>query len=80
MAKYAQASRVEIRVARRPEDEATLVEIADDGIGGADLSSGTGLQGLTDRVAALGGNLSILSPAARGTTLRAEIPASSPHG
>jgi PAS domain S-box-containing protein len=74
VAKYAQASRVEIRVARRPEDEATLVEIADDGIGGADPSAGTGLQGLTDRIAALGGNLSVLSPAARGTTIRAEIP------
>jgi PAS domain S-box-containing protein len=76
VAKYAQASEVAIHVSRRPGDAPALIEIADDGIGGADPSSGTGLQGLADRVAALGGRLSVVSSAAAGTTLRAEIPTS----
>jgi PAS domain S-box-containing protein len=75
VAKYAQASHVDVRVDRRVADGATVVEIADDGIGGTDPSSGTGLQGLEDRVAALGGRLTVESAAASGTTLRAEIPA-----
>jgi signal transduction histidine kinase len=50
------------------------VEIADDGIGGADASRGSGLRGLADRVAALDGTLSLESPPGRGTRLRAEIP------
>lgn len=50
------------------------VEIIDDGIGGADPARGTGLQGLEDRVEALGGDLQIDSPAGRGTTLNARLP------
>jgi signal transduction histidine kinase len=50
------------------------VLVADDGIGGADASRGSGLRGLADRVAALDGTLSLESPPGRGTKLRADIP------
>jgi signal transduction histidine kinase len=49
--------------------------VADDGVGGAGSTSGSGLRGLADRVEALGGRLRIESPAGEGTTVRAEIPA-----
>jgi signal transduction histidine kinase len=56
-------------------DDGTLVlEIADDGIGGAGGSRGSGLRGLADRVEAIGGRLTISSPPGRGTSVRAEIP------
>jgi signal transduction histidine kinase len=72
--KYAAASRVDVRVT---VDGATvLAEIADDGIGGADRSRGTGLTGLADRVEALGGRLSLRSPRGEGTVLSAELPLS----
>jgi signal transduction histidine kinase len=51
-----------------------LVAIADDGIGGADASRGSGLRGLADRVEALGGRLSVRSPMGGGTRLDATIP------
>jgi signal transduction histidine kinase len=51
-----------------------LVEIVDDGVGGADESKGSGLRGLADRVEALGGTLRVWSPAGGGTRVRAEIP------
>jgi signal transduction histidine kinase len=54
-----------------------VVEIADDGIGGADEASGTGLQGLADRVAALDGTLRVLSPPGVGTVVTAELPCGS---
>jgi signal transduction histidine kinase len=70
--KYARASKVRLRVAA---GEATVVvEVSDDGVGGADPATGTGLQGLTDRVEALGGTLEVASPTGAGTSLRAEIP------
>ena len=50
------------------------LEIADDGVGGASAGAGTGLRGLSDRVEALGGRLSVTSPAGRGTVVRGEIP------
>jgi signal transduction histidine kinase len=50
------------------------VTIADDGRGGADLARGSGLQGLADRIAAVGGTLSVESPVGAGTTVRAHIP------
>jgi signal transduction histidine kinase len=50
------------------------VEVADDGVGGADFGRGSGLKGLEDRVAALDGRLELESPPGRGTRLRAEIP------
>jgi signal transduction histidine kinase len=53
---------------------ALRIEVADDGVGGADPSGGTGLRGLADRVSALNGRLDIVSPPKRGTRVRAEIP------
>ena len=50
------------------------VSIADDGVGGADAARGSGLIGLTDRVQALGGTLSVVSPPGKGTTIRVELP------
>jgi signal transduction histidine kinase len=50
------------------------VVVADDGVGGADAARGSGLRGLQDRVAALDGTIAVVSPADRGTRLRAEIP------
>jgi len=75
VAKYARATSATVRVSRR--DGRVVVEIADDGIGGADESAGSGLQGLADRVAALDGTLRILSPAGRGTVVTAELPCES---
>ena len=73
--KYAQASAVEVRVSR--DDGIAVVEVADDGVGGARRAVGGGLGGLADRVEALGGRLGLESPAGAGTTVRAEIPYSS---
>jgi signal transduction histidine kinase len=50
------------------------IEVIDDGQGGADAQRGSGLQGLTDRLATLDGTLTVDSPPGRGTRLRAEIP------
>jgi signal transduction histidine kinase len=75
VAKYAQASAASVRVSRR--NGMAAIEIADDGIGGADETTGTGLQGLADRVAALDGTLRILSPPGAGTVVTAELPCES---
>ena len=72
MAKHAQATLA--RVAVRRENGAALVEVADDGDGGAALDGGSGLQGLADRVGALDGTLELDSPAGGGTVLRARFP------
>jgi signal transduction histidine kinase len=72
VAKYAEASHVTVAV--RPNGDHMIVEVADDGVGGADPASGTGLRGLADRVEALHGRLRIDSPAGSGTQLTAEIP------
>jgi signal transduction histidine kinase len=64
----------EVRIAARDERDQLIVEVADDGIGGAAPQGGSGLRGLTDRVEALGGRLMVSSPPGRGTSLRAEIP------
>jgi signal transduction histidine kinase len=61
-------------VALARTDETLVVEVRDNGIGGAKAGAGSGLRGLTDRVEALGGQLSVRSPAGGGTTVRAEIP------
>ena len=75
--KHSQASRVCVRVSAG--DARTTVEIADDGVGGADPDNGSGLRGLADRVAALGGELEVVSEPKRGTTLRASIPHDNPN-
>jgi len=72
VAKYADASSVSIDLAL--DGRGLVVEVADDGVGGADASAGSGLCGLTARVEALGGRLEVVSPAGRGTTVRASIP------
>jgi signal transduction histidine kinase len=71
-AKHSRASAV--RVAATCADGLLTVEIADDGVGGAGAGRGSGLRGLRDRVEALGGTLTVSSPARQGTTLRAELP------
>ena len=55
-------------------DGRLVVEVLDDGVGGADTERGSGLRGLADRVEALGGRLRIWTPAGGGTRVRAEIP------
>jgi len=72
VAKYADASGVSIEVARA--GEWLVVRVADDGTGGADPARGSGLRGLTDRVEALDGRLSIWSPVGAGTLVVAELP------
>ena len=72
VAKHAEATAVRICV-QRTGDRA-VVEVADDGIGGADGALGSGLRGLADRVDALNGSLRVESPEGRGTVVHAEIP------
>ncbi|HKB19428.1 MAG TPA: GAF domain-containing sensor histidine kinase [Gaiellaceae bacterium] len=72
VAKYARASEVRVRVGL--EDGQAVVEVADDGVGGADPQKGSGLRGLSDRVEALDGHLVIETEPGAGTTVRAEIP------
>jgi signal transduction histidine kinase len=63
-----------VRVTACLEGDRLAVEVADDGCGGASFASGSGLQGLADRVEALGGRLRVTSPPGTGTVLRAELP------
>ncbi|MBV9415952.1 MAG: hypothetical protein JO363_13305 [Solirubrobacterales bacterium] len=72
VAKHAKASTV--RIDARCRGGELMLEIHDDGIGGATTAGGSGLQGLMDRVDAIGGRLSVSSPAGHGTTVRAAIP------
>jgi signal transduction histidine kinase len=76
VAKHAWATSVDVQV--RSQDGMVAVVIADDGIGGADRLAGSGLNGVADRVEALGGRFVVQSPAGMGTRLLAEIPAASP--
>jgi signal transduction histidine kinase len=73
--KYARASSASV-VVRRDAGEVTI-EVADDGVGGADTERGSGLRGLADRVEALDGRLRVWSPRGGGTRVRAEIPCAS---
>ena len=70
--KYAGASAVKVSIGQ--VDGYALVEVVDDGVGGADPTRGSGLSGLSDRVASLNGKLVIDSPPGAGTRIRAEIP------
>ena len=72
IAKYARASRAALTVS--VSDDALGVEVTDDGVGGADVTRGTGLRGLADRVEALGGRLRIESRVGAGTRVVAQIP------
>jgi signal transduction histidine kinase len=71
VARYADAS--EARVSAAEADGRLVVTVEDDGRGGADPASGSGLRGLSDRLAAVEGRLTITSPPGGGTTVRAEI-------
>ena len=72
IAKYAQASQANVKV--KHQADMVVVEVWDNGIGGADPASGSGLHGLADRMEALQGRLWVESPPGEGTRLLAEIP------
>jgi signal transduction histidine kinase len=72
VAKYAHASTARVGVTHAGGD--LVVEVVDDGVGGATTETGTGLRGLADRVEALDGRLRVWSPEGGGTRVRAEIP------
>jgi signal transduction histidine kinase len=72
VAKYAQAEHASIRLTRT--GRMAVIQIADDGIGGADEEGGSGLRGLGDRVEALSGRLYVTSPPGAGTVVTAELP------
>ncbi len=72
VAKHADASVVSVTLA--VDDVSLRMTVADDGVGGADPGTGSGLVGLSDRIAALGGTLNVTSPAGAGTTLQMAIP------
>jgi signal transduction histidine kinase len=70
--KHAHATSATVDVART--NGQLLVEVVDDGVGGADTERGSGLRGLADRVESLGGRLRVWTPRGGGTRVRAEIP------
>jgi signal transduction histidine kinase len=72
VAKYAHAGHASVRMERA--NGRLLLEVADDGVGGAVATAGSGLHGLSDRVAALDGELEITSPPGEGTRLRVQLP------
>src|SRR5215210_3948668 len=72
VAKYAQAENVSVDLRRT--DEHVVVIVEDDGVGGADMETGTGLRGLVDRLSALDGTLELQTPEGGGTRLIARIP------
>ena len=72
VAKYANASHATVRVANG--DDRLVVEVEDDGVGGAEAGAGSGLAGLADRVGAVDGELVVTSPPGEGTLVRAVLP------
>jgi signal transduction histidine kinase len=75
IARHARATRAHVSIARA--GNRLVVEVRDDGIGGADPSLGSGLQGLRDRVAGLGGTMFVISPPGGPTTISVELPCGS---
>jgi signal transduction histidine kinase len=71
-AKHSGATKGRVDLSATPKT--VVVEIRDNGSGGANLTDGSGLHGLVDRVEALGGELQLQSPAGGGTVIRAELP------
>jgi signal transduction histidine kinase len=74
-AKHARAAEIGVRITRHRD--LLIVEVIDDGVGGADPARGTGLRGLADRVAAVDGRLTVTSPPGGPTVIRAELPCGS---
>ena len=74
-AKHAGAAEITVRISRHRD--LLIVEVTDDGTGGADPARGSGLRGLADRVAAVDGRLTITSPPGGPTVIRAELPCAS---
>jgi len=72
VAKYARASQASVCVVRK--DGELVVDVRDDGVGGADMNAGTGLRGLADRLSALDGKLRVVSRPGHGTRVEARIP------
>jgi PAS domain S-box-containing protein len=72
VAKYAQATHAKVTVAA--DNGSLIVEVRDDGVGGASIGQGTGLSGLADRVGASDGTLEVESPPGGGTCVRAVLP------
>ena len=72
VAKHANASDVEVRADDR--DGRIVIVVTDDGVGGAEIAAGTGLRGIGDRVATVGGTLRVVSPAGCGTRFEVELP------
>jgi signal transduction histidine kinase len=70
--RYAQASHAAVEL--RLDDGEVHVDVADDGVGGADAARGSGVRGLAERLAVLEGELTLDSPPGRGTRLRARVP------
>jgi signal transduction histidine kinase len=75
VARHARATQAVVTIAR--SGERLVVEVRDDGVGGATIGTGTGLRGLNDRVTALGGSMHVVSPAGGPTTLLVELPCAS---
>jgi signal transduction histidine kinase len=78
VAKHSGASEAHVAVWRELEDR-LVVEVTDDGKGGANPEAGTGLAGLADRLAALDGRLFVESPIGGSTRVRAELPLGTPY-
>jgi signal transduction histidine kinase len=72
VARYAQAQAARVTV--REAGGALELEVADDGVGGADRAAGSGLRGLEDRIGAVDGALVVDSPPGGGTRIRVRIP------
>ncbi len=75
LAKHAKATRATVAIVRR--GDRLVVEVTDDGVGGADPAAGTGLRGLAERVAAVDGWMQVLSPEGGPTTILVEMPCAS---
>ena len=79
-AKHSGASAITVTVERDRADGALRLQIADNGVGGAEFTGGTGLLGLKDRVEALGGRIDLHSPRGAGTDLRVTLPLTQANG
>jgi len=75
ISRHSSATRASVAVVRA--GDRLVVEVRDDGVGGADASKGTGLQGLRDRVSGVGGTMHVVSPEGGPTTISVEVPCAS---